>query len=131
MIKSLLKHHPYKLSLLWALVIFILCATPGRYIPSTTWLEMLSFDKWVHAGVFFTLVTLFAISVHAHQQKKQILYLLFTLSVAYGGALEIMQAKVFSERSADWYDMIANSFGCVLALVLSTKIIAFVFKANP
>jgi len=128
MIKRLLKNHSYKLALFWALFIFILCATPGRYIPSVTWLELLSFDKWVHAGVFFVLVTLFGISVKSHSQSKSLFYFYFTLSVCYGGALEIMQAKVFSERSADWYDMIANSFGCVMALLLNPKINRLVFK---
>ncbi len=36
------------------------------------------------------------------------------LCVAYGGLLEIMQATVFSNRSGDWLDFIANSFGCLL-----------------
>ena len=128
MIISLLKKHSYKLAVLWALVIFGLCSMPGRLIPTVSWLELLSFDKWVHAGVFFVLVTLFGISVTAHQQNKNLVYLYFILSVLYGGTLEIMQATVFSERSADWLDMIANSFGCLIALLLNSRINRLVFK---
>lgn len=128
MIKNLLHKHPYKLSALWALVIFILCSTPGRFIPSVSWLELLSFDKWVHAGVFFVLVSLLGIAVKVHGQNKKKFYFYFMLSVVYGGLLEIMQAKVFSERSADWYDMIANSFGCLLALLMHRKITSLVFR---
>jgi VanZ family protein len=128
MVKRLLKDHPYKMSIAWALVIFILCATPGRFVPSANWLEMLSFDKWVHAGVFFLLVTLFGIAVRAHQQNRTLFYLYFVLAVVYGGLLEIMQARVFSERSADWYDVIANSFGCLVALFLSARINRRIFK---
>lgn len=128
MIKRLLKDHSYKWAAAWAIVIFILCATPGRYIPSVSWLELLSFDKWVHAGVFFVLVSLFGIAVQAHRQSRNIFYLFFLLSVLYGGALEIMQAKVFSERSADWYDMIANSFGCLMGLLFNGKLNKVVFK---
>ena len=29
-----------------------------------------------------------------------------------------MQGTIFEERSADIYDFIANSFGCVMALVM-------------
>ena len=41
--------------------------------------------------------------------------------ISYGGLLEIMQATVFSQRSGDWYDFIANTFGCFLALWLFRK----------
>ena len=128
MIISLLKDHSYKLAIVWALVIFGLCSMPGRFIPSVTWLELLSFDKWVHASVFFILLGLFGISVAVHQQNKNLFYLYFLLSVMYGGLLEIMQAKVFSERSADWLDMIANSFGCIVAFLLNRKITGRVIK---
>ncbi len=128
MVIFLLKKHSYKLAIFWALVIFGLCSMPGSLIPTVSWLELLSFDKWVHAGVFFILVTLFEISVTAHQQNKNLIYLYFIISVLYGGLLEIMQATVFSERSADWLDMIANSFGCLMALLLNRRIIRLVFK---
>lgn len=128
MIISLLKKYSYHLSILWALVIFGLCSMPGRFIPSVSWLELLSFDKWVHAGIFFMLLTLFGISVTAHRQNKNLVYLYFILSVLYGGALEIMQATVFIDRSADWIDMVANSFGCLIALLLNRRINRLVFK---
>jgi VanZ family protein len=101
---------------------------PGRFIPSTTWLELLSFDKFVHAGIFFVLVGLLSISVKANQHQIKLFYLFVVLSILYGGALEIMQATVFSERSADWYDMIANSVGCIAAALSSEKINKLVFK---
>ena len=41
--------------------------------------------------------------------------------ITYGGLLEIMQATIFSQRSGDWYDFIANSFGCLLSLMLFRK----------
>ncbi len=128
MIISLLKNHSYKLAFIWALVIFGLCSMPGRFIPSVSWLELLSFDKWVHAGIFFTLLGLLEIAVIAHGQAKTLAYIYFILCVMYGGSLEIMQATMFSDRSADWYDVIANSFGCVMALLLNGKIKRLVFK---
>lgn len=128
MIKSLLQNHSYKLAFSWALLIFALCSMPGRYIPSTSWLELLSFDKWVHAGIFFVLVSLLCLSVTIHQQPGYLFALFFLLSVLYGGVLEIMQAKVFSERSADWQDFAANSFGCTAALLFHKKTGSFLLK---
>lgn len=122
MIKTLITKYAYTFSIIWVLIILALCSMPGRFIPSTTWLELLSFDKWVHAGIFFVLVSLLGLAVEINNQSKNLFVLYFSLSVMYGGALEIMQATVFSERSADWYDMIANSFGCLIAFLMTKKI---------
>lgn len=110
------------LSLAWILIIFLLCAAPGEYVPAASWLELLSFDKWVHAGIFFILV--FLLIVFAVKMKMK-LYgaTVFTfLSIIYGGVLEIMQAAVFSSRSSDWRDFIANTAGCMLAWCFYRKI---------
>jgi len=128
MMRRILKNHPYKLGLLWALIIFILCATPGRFIPTTSWLELLSFDKWVHASVFFILVALACVGMEANNHAPYMAFIFTLAAIVYGGALEIMQARVFSERGADWYDFIANSFGCIMALVFHRKINRKIFK---
>lgn len=101
---------------------------PGRFIPTTSWLELLSFDKWVHAGIFFVLVCLACAGVFVHEQPNYLVFIYCGTAVIYGGLLEIMQAKVFSERSADWQDFVANSFGCLMALVFYRKINRLLFK---
>jgi VanZ family protein len=108
-------------AMLWALVILILCGMPGRDIPHISFLELLSFDKFVHAGIFFVLTFLtirgFVVQTSVqflHDQPKTMAVL---ICVLYGGFLEIMQGTIFEERSADVFDFIANSFGCIVALV--------------
>ncbi len=115
-----LKHT--KWALLWALLIVILCGIPGRDIPHISFLELLSFDKFVHAAIFFVLLflTVRGFSVQTtfnvlHQSPKIIA---FFICVAYGGLMEIMQGTIFEERSADVYDFIANSFGCIVGLLM-------------
>ncbi|WP_317899477.1 VanZ family protein [Aurantibacillus circumpalustris] len=104
-------------AIIWTLIIFILCAMPGQYIPTSNWLELLSFDKFVHASIFFILTTLWFLVAIKHQQSKVIIGIYFTAVVTYGALLELMQATIFSNRSADWKDIVANSFGCLLAIV--------------
>jgi hypothetical protein len=128
MIRHVLKKHPYKLALAWAGIIFFLCATPGRYIPTATWLEWISFDKWVHASVFFLLVTLCIAGVFANGHPLYLIYVLGCLALMYGGFLEIMQSTVFSQRSGDWPDFTANAFGCVMAVVFYKKTVRLIFK---
>jgi len=121
MIKLLLKYSLFA-AVLWTLIIFVLCCTPGQYIPTTNWLELLSFDKLVHASIFFVLTCLWLFSLIKINELSNLSIILILLScVLYGGLLEIMQATVFSNRSGDWLDFIANSFGCQMGLWFFSK----------
>jgi VanZ family protein len=102
---------------------------PGRDVPHISFLEMLSFDKWVHASIFFVLTLLLAKAIHLSNNQST-LYLLIATATAlvYGGALEIMQGLVFEERSADVYDFIANSMGAILACFFYKKMDTFVLS---
>jgi hypothetical protein len=114
-------------AVLWALLILILCGMPGKDIPHISFLEMLSFDKFVHASLFFVLQCFFAKGL---QYKKVPIwdFLLFSAvtSIIYGATLEILQGLVFIDRSADVYDFVANSFGVVMAYTFFEKIDRFV-----
>ena len=121
MINLLLKYSLLA-AVLWTLIIFILCCTPGQYIPTTNWLELLSFDKFVHASIFFVLTCLWLISLLKINKLSNLSIILILLScMLYGGLLEIMQATVFSNRSGDWLDFIANSFGCLMGFWFFNK----------
>jgi len=99
----------------WASIIFLLCSTPGNKIPHVSWLELLSFDKFVHASVFFILNHL---SIRAiYWQGKNSIYTVTAICIFYGGILEIMQSVLFEQRSGDVFDFIANSFGCIMAVM--------------
>ena len=119
--KILYKNSPV-FSFLCATIIFALCATPGQFIPSANWLELLSFDKWVHASMFFILCSLLFLVVLKYDLSKLWMIVFFVSGVLYGGLLEIMQAKCFTNRSADWQDFVANSFGCVVAILVFKKL---------
>ena len=76
---------------------------------------MLSFDKFVHASIFFVLQLLYMRGFLLQQTytslSKHYILIPFIFCVIYGGALELMQRYLFSERSGDIGDFIANSFG--------------------
>ena len=95
---------------------------PGKAIPKINWLELLSFDKFVHAGTFFVeqiLLMRALISLgESNVFKQNYKWVSVLFCVAYGGSLEIMQHYVFSERSGDVLDFIANSTGCALGLIV-------------
>jgi len=106
--------------IVWATFILILCSTPGNKIPHISWLELLSFDKFVHATVFFILNVLSIRSFKNISQLKKILASI--VCVFYGGILEVLQSVLFVERSGDVLDFIANSFGVILAFLVFKKL---------
>ncbi len=109
-------------ALAWTAVIFALCCTPGRYVPTAHWLDLLSFDKLVHASIFFVLSSLwFLYLVKSANVTKSRIALVIVTCICYGGMLEVLQATVFSQRSGDWADFIANSLGCLLALLFFSR----------
>ena len=116
MLKILLKYS-FLAAISWTIIIFVLCCTPGKYVPTAHWLELLSFDKFVHASIFFTLTFLWLL-VGVKKNKLSLSFMIFIIiaCIGYGGLLEMMQATVFSQRSGDWLDFIANSFGCLMGL---------------
>lgn len=108
--------------IIWALFIAFLCGLPGRDIPHISFLELLSFDKFVHAGIFFILVILIQKSYRKTPNKKNAIAYALCLSIPYGGILEILQQELFEDRTADLFDFVANTFGCLLAwLYISIK----------
>lgn len=112
---------PLVLPALWALVILVLCGIPGHDLPHVSFLELLQFDKWVHAGIFFILGILLIRGFRLLRKASIFRHYPDLMAVAcgmgYGGLLEILQGTIFVDRSADLYDFIANTFGCVMAMI--------------
>jgi len=110
-----------KWAMLWALFILVLCGIPGRSIPHSSFLELLNFDKFVHASLFFVLITLtvrgFLLQLTYPLLQKYAKVIGGVVCIIYGGALEIMQGAVFEQRSADLLDFIANSFGVCMGIL--------------
>jgi VanZ family protein len=109
-----------KFAMLWALIILILCGMPGKDIPHISFLELLSFDKFVHASMFFFLILL---TIRGFLQQtgfivlnKSAKLIAFVLCVIYGGSLEIMQGAMNIGRTPSIFDFIANTFGCAIGL---------------
>ena len=113
-----LARYPRFFAATWAFIMLLLCATPGSLIPDADWMDLLSIDKLVHASMFFILCSLvFYASTHVAEIVWWAL-----LSVFYGFLLEYFQANYFSDRSADWKDVIANSFGVLVAILTYRRI---------
>src|SRR5437868_857687 len=106
----------------WTLIIFGLCSMPGKAIPHISWLELLSFDKFVHASIFFIEQILLMRALASLNKKMLYGILALSFCFVYGGSLELMQYYIFSSRSGDVLDFIANSTGALTGFFLFSKI---------
>lgn len=100
-------------AVLWAVVIFILCTIPGQNLPAEPWMEAVRLDKWVHFGIFAVLMVLvsFAIDGQYEEPKQRLYYTALAVAVAFGVFIEGYQHWMLTDRFADFYDVLANSFG--------------------
>ncbi len=97
------------LSVLVALALFVgLSQAESRSIYHT-------YDKWLHASVFFLLWWLARLSLGWHTLAVSLAVL------ALGGAEELRQAFA-PGRSADWGDMAANTAGVLVATLLYSAV---------
>ncbi|MCB0430579.1 MAG: VanZ family protein [Flavobacteriales bacterium] len=114
------KHNAF--ALLWAGVILLLCGIPGDELPDCDLWDLFSFDKATHATIFAIQAASLTVGF-----KKQ--YRFFTLryhaigyawlfTLLYGACTELLQWVVFTHRSADWVDMMANGVGATLGVAL-------------
>lgn len=104
-------------AIVWAIVIFVLCSSPGKSFPSTDWLRWISFDKWVHAFLYFVLFSTCYYGYHKYKNNQQS-YFLITLAICvlYGVGIEVFQSLFLPDRSGDIPDAVANTMGSILAI---------------
>jgi VanZ family protein len=102
------------ISLIWAILIFIVCAIPGSDLPKPSFLRIPHFDKIAHAILYFPL----AIFILAEFDLASRLFLklagpVFTMIIIaiYGGLIEICQEFIFISRSAEIADFFFDLIG--------------------
>lgn len=84
-------------------------------------------DKLLHAGAYFGLTTLWIfwilfkrsskIQTTSPKTLRQIFVGIGIIVVLYGALMEVLQGTLTSYRTPDAWDIIANTTGCVLALI--------------
>ncbi len=121
-VKKFVLRYPATLSALWTVFILFMCAVPGKYIPQAGWMAVLSIDKLVHATIFFILAILIILAAFSRHLSYRVTMVLLFLAVCYGILLEVLQAALFSERSTEVFDMLANSAGVVAAALFYKRL---------
>ncbi len=104
----------------WAIIILILCLMPSSDLERVRFINIPYMDKFVHLGLYIVF-TLLLIS-EKNPQRNSGLVSFKTLAFAvgfslfYGILIELMQLWFTSSRSADIWDVVADSIGITIAL---------------
>jgi hypothetical protein len=113
----------------WFLFTGVLVFLPGSDIPESNWLDMIYFDKFVHAGIFGGLTLLFCLpffKAHFSLQEKINYFIKIGLAaVLWGITVEVIQRFFIPGRSFDMFDWAADSAGVYIGFLMSKKIIKY------
>ena len=106
-------------AILWTLVILVLCNIRMPESESEG-ITFIGFDKLVHLGFFYVLtVLLFYGKIkyqHNYSFRSLTIFKVILISVIIGGGIELLQWKVFTYRSAEWWDFICDMIGCFMGV---------------
>ncbi|MFW5803918.1 MAG: VanZ family protein [bacterium] len=113
--------HSFKYTIIWGLIILFFCLVNFNSGNSESiFADLLFFDKIIHLFIFFVFSILLLIDLkNLYQKLSRKHYLItFFLSFFYALLTELMQKNFTSYRSFEWYDILADVLGIILALIL-------------
>ncbi|MDR3309323.1 MAG: VanZ family protein [Tannerella sp.] len=104
------------LSLLWAVLIFILCTMPSDGLPRV---RLPHIDKLAHFGFFFIESLLLSLTMYfrSRQGYWRTVILVTMLAFVYGGMIELLQSNCFN-RTGDPFDLLADVLGGFLGAII-------------
>jgi len=100
----------------WLLLMCILFVIPGSALPEQNWFADIQLDKWVHIGLFSVLVFLWASAFDLGLPSNS--WIVITIAILYGIAVEFVQKTWIPNRSFDLYDVVADAIGSVVGLIV-------------
>jgi hypothetical protein len=120
LIKSLFKDNLFIIAIGITISIAYLCLMK---MPEGGVSSFGNIDKLYHTTAYFTLSILWLFSFY---KKPNLKYIIISLCIVYGIIIEVLQATVTTYRSGDFKDILANTLGVCLGLLVFN----IIFKKN-
>jgi VanZ family protein len=114
-IKHLSERNFFWFAIIWTVLITIASLVSFHSIPKV---EIVGSDKTIHFLFYLVFVILWGLA------KKQIYFnrkydlLIVIIAIIYGIIIEALQSVLTSTRQADFYDVLANTSGAIVGLVI-------------
>lgn len=101
----------------------ILFCIPGKEFPEEHWFAKIFLDKWIHVGLFASLVLLWSLPFIQRSYASAKIHRLFLWIalgfVTYGIAIEFIQGHFIPHRSFGVDDIIADGIGCGIGFLFA------------
>lgn len=113
------RHLPW---VIWLLVVSILSLTPGNKLPEVKF-DLFELDKVVHFIFYFILVLLINIGFRLKKSKpfyKSIICII-VIGIFIGWSIEYIQGEFITNRQFEYSDIIANSLGILVGMLIYLK----------
>lgn len=108
------------LSIMWLILVLILCNMHMSSVTDDQNTLFEGFDKLVHTGLFFVLTSLILRGklkqIASHTLPLITIFKIVLFSVFFGAFIEVLQWKVFTYRSGDWWDLFCDTLGVAMAV---------------
>lgn len=110
----------------WAISILFLSSIPSDELPDFSFWNLIGIDKLAHVfmyGIFAFLIS----RAYAIQSSHAALSfngakIAATISIIYGGLIEVWQEYILTYRYGEWLDFLFNVFGTFLGIWIYRKI---------
>jgi VanZ family protein len=104
----------------WTVLVAYLCLTNAANIPKVSWLHIQNKDKIVHFTFYFVFTFLWVNTLKQNNNfspRKARVYI-FIAAFIFGVIIEICQGIIGKGRSADIIDVLANTSGSALSILM-------------
>ncbi|MCK5097424.1 MAG: VanZ family protein, partial [Desulfobacteraceae bacterium] len=105
----------YWRSILCSIIIMVLCFIPGDELPQPKF-DIPYLDKIVHFCFYFVLSLTIQYEIKKNIKLKNYLFI-FIYAMVLGGLIEVIQETFIVERGGDFFDLIADLLGAVIAFI--------------
>ena len=106
-------------TIILALIIFYGSVTSGSNLNKVGFFQINNIDKFIHFIFYFLLSVSFQSSLfRITLNKKQQTLITLILVISYGLIMEVFQFYFTSDRSAELFDVMANTLGCILGILI-------------
>jgi VanZ family protein len=113
-------------SILVSLLLLFLSLTSSRTFESIQLGNIPYFDKVVHFGMYFLMMSVVIIEHRRNLWHSFNLFLLALIPLSYGILMEILQMILTSSRTGDFYDAVADAAGVIASVLLWLLIKPFI-----
>ena len=107
-----------KFTILIALIILYLSLANSQTFEKIPLVDIPDFDKVVHLGMYFVLMSVFIFENRKTIIKKSHLFLTGLIPLFYGILMEILQSTITLTRSGSFFDALADAAGVLFSVLL-------------